>query len=127
MQTTRHHILYPHRIWAKSYSGDNKKRAAFLRGKFIIKLPENLHTMLHQQVDALLSEVVLKAHAPKPATIAKVYLVVRKNESEIEEMTPMEKIEWLLARFDPHDEANGSVILSLGAQLDFLRAHEGEY
>ena len=42
-------------------------------------------------------------------------------------MAPMEKIEWLLARFDPHDEANGSVIISLGAQLDFLRAHEGEY
>ena len=121
MQTTRHHILYPHRIWAKSYSGDNKKRAAFLRGKFIIKLPEDLHTMLHQQVDALLPEV------PNPATIAKVYLVARKNESEIEEMAPMEKIEWLLARFDPHDEANGSIILSLGAQLDFLRAHEGEY
>lgn len=127
MQATRHHILYPHRIWAKSYSGDNKKRAAFLRGKFIIKLPENLHAMLHQQVDVLLPEVVMKAHAPNPATIAKVYLVVRKNESEIEEMAPMEKIEWLLARFDPHDEANGSVILSLGAQLDFLRAHEGEY
>lgn len=127
MQTTRHHILYPHRLLQKSYSGENKKRAASLRGKFIIKLPEDLHTMLHQQVDAMLPHVVGKAHAPKPTTLAKVYLVCRKAEGDIAQMSPIEKIEWLLARFDPHDINNGSVILSLTAQLDFLRQHEGEY
>lgn len=124
---TRHHILYPHRLWQRSYSGDDKKRAAFLRGKFIIKLPEELHAELHQHVDAMLPQIVIAAHAPSPATVTKIYLICRKIEDEIDALTAIEKIEWLIERFDPADQTNESVLLCLSAQLDFLKAHEVEY
>lgn len=121
---TKHHILYPHKLW-QSLSGADKKRAAYLRGKFIIKLPEDLHALLHKDADPALPDVIGKHIAPSSETLAKVYLCCRKAEDEVEAMTPAEKLEWLIERFDDGSQNSGWLLWNLRKQRQFLREMEG--
>ncbi len=125
MSTTKHHILYPHRLW-QSYSGEHKKMAAFLRGKFIIRLPEATHSSLHKDADAVMPEPLKKVHAPSVTSLAKVYVFCRKAEDELDELSSAEKIEWLIERFDDGDPQNEPLLTNLRAQLEFLRRLESE-
>lgn len=124
---TRHHLLYPHRLWQLGYSQEVSIMTGYLRGKFIIKLPEPLHVELHKHVDPLLPYPITESSGLTPQTIATLYAFCKKSESDIEAMSALEKIQWLLDRINPYIERNEGVITCLVEQMDFLRAHEGEY
>lgn len=118
---TRHHLLYPRRVWTEA-----GEAAQYIRGMFIVKLPEEFHRELHREVDPRLAENIELCHLPPKKDIERMAKQVKRNESYLTKMTPIGKLLWLWTKIPDID--NNEYFKALIAQeITFLRSRKGEY
>lgn len=117
----RHHLLYPARAWRAI--GPN---ALILRGAFIIRINEELHTELHRELDRYLGDYVTRKMLPRKNVIKHIKKEYRRREWEVRAMDPIEKLEWLESEIDPNVSRNRWLFRMLDMQRRFLITHREE-
>lgn len=121
VQHNRHHLLYPKRVWTEA--GED---ARYIRGMFVVNLPIEFHKELHQQIDKQLGDVIMVYHLPSKSELKRIANLVRKNERDINRMSPIKKLLWLWTVL-PADRRSYYVETLITQEVIFLRTRKGEY
>lgn len=116
----RHHLLFPARAWR-----DAGEDAQYIRGSFIVSMPSSMHQELHKKIDKKLDGRITKQNLPSRKQLKKIADCIRDNSDSFHSMTAIEKLRWL--KVNKSVSRNRYMKVLIGAQIRFLRRHEGEY
>ena len=117
----RHHLLYPRRAWTEA-----GEAAQYIRGAFVVKLPEEFHKELHREIDGKLADSVEVCHLPSKKDLERMAKIVQRNEVYISKMTPIGKLLWLWTKI-PDIDNNAYFKTLIAQEITFLRTRKGEY
>ena len=97
-----------------------------MRGIFIIRINSKLHEELHHMIDPTLGGFVWSRRLPRKSTLIYLEKELRRNEKEVKELKPIEKVDWLMDRLSYYDSHSHWLKTMLRRQREFLIEHQEE-
>ena len=119
---TRHHMLYPRKVWLRA-----GKEAFEIRCAFTVMLPQHLHMVLHDEIDKELGENLSEADLPDESTFKRVLENYKSKEKSIKQYSSVNKLKWLRSQFNL-SQAEEECLLDklIRLEIGFLEEHKDE-
>lgn len=115
----KHHLLYPKRMWQMA-----GRDALYLRGEFIVRMPFNVHTALHEYVDPLIGDE-FDCSLPVHSTFAALADSYERHKYELSTLGAIEKLAWLDGRLE-YRFSNSWLRRLIQYEIEFLTEHAEE-
>ena len=118
---TRHHMLYPRKVWMRA-----GQDAFDVRNAFTVMMPGDLHLSLHRKIDKKLGENLSEDDLPDERTFQRVLAEYKKNEKIIKQYEPCEQLLWLKKMFGLEEDDGTWFEKLIELELVFLEIHKDE-